>query len=365
VRILQVTTHIDIGGIANYILNLSGKLKAKGLEVIVASSGGNLENEFRSRKIPHQYLDIKTKFEFAPKVMISAFRLARIIKDEKIDIVHAHTRASQVAVSLASRLTGVPYVTTCHGYFELRSRKIFDTWGNKVIAIGDAVALHLKNDLGVKEERIENIYSGVDVNKFGRDYTQTEKDAIKRTLGLNDGPIIGTIGRLSPVKGQKYLVEAMGEILAQRKETQCLIIGDGKEEHYLKELARTMKIEGSVHFVASCPDTAKFLSVMDVFVFPSVKEGLGIALLEAMAAGKACVASDIGGIGDIIKDPSCGLLVPVGDIKAIAGAIITLLDKNILRQNMGEAARKVVRENFSLDVMTDKVIQLYKKVCNA
>ena len=104
---------------------------------------------------------------------------------------------------------------------------------------------------------------------------------------------------------------------------------------------------------------------MDIFVFPSVKEGLGIALLEAMAAGKACIASDIGGISDIIKDSSCGVLVPVGDIKAISNSVITLIDNNSLRQSMGENARDEVGKKFSLDVMSDKVIQLYKGVLDA
>ena len=111
-------------------------------------------------------------------------------------------------------------------------------------------------------------------------------------------------------------------------------------------------------------DTARFLSIMDIFVFPSVKEGLGIALLEAMAAGKACIASNIGGISDIIKGSSCGILVPVGDINSISNAAIMLINNDSLRQEMGENARRRVSENFSLDVMSDKVIQLYKEVLN-
>jgi glycosyltransferase involved in cell wall biosynthesis len=104
---------------------------------------------------------------------------------------------------------------------------------------------------------------------------------------------------------------------------------------------------------------------MDVFVFPSVKEGLGIALLEAMAVGKACVASDIGGISDIIKDSSYGMLVPVGDVKAIADAVVTFLDSKIPRRDMGENAKKLVSEKFSLDVMCENILQLYKEVINA
>ncbi len=361
-KILQVTTHINIGGIANYILNLSESLKAKGYDVIIASSGGNLEGEFRALKIPHRRLNIDTKFEFSPKVIISAFRLADIIRKEKIDIIHAHTRVSQVCVFFASRMTGVPYVTTCHGYFKLRARKIFDTWGRRVIAISAAVKDHLKHDLGVGSDRISLIYSGVDIDKFSRYYSDSEKDEIKSDLGLKTGPVIGTIGRLSQVKGQRYLVQAMPYILERAADAQCIIVGSGEEAFALENLANALNVKNAVCFIPSNIDTAKFLSIMDVFVFPSVKEGLGMALLEAMAAGKACVASDIGGIRDIIQNDSCGMRVPVGDIKAIANSVIALLgDKNPAKQ-MGSNARRFVAEQFSLDAMRANVIQLYKEV---
>ncbi len=364
-KVLQITTHINIGGIANYVLNLSGSLKAGGIDVVVASGGGNLEYEFQARKIPHKYLNINTKFEFAPKVIISALRLARFIKSESVDIIHAHSRVSQVASLLASRLTGVPYVTTCHGYFKLRSRKAFDTWGALVIAISDAVKIHLKKDLDVNEDRIRLIYSGVGIDKFTRHYSDARKNEIRGELGLKDAPVVGTIGRLSQVKGQRFLVQAMAGIIARRKDAQCLIIGDGEERTALESLAGALNIKDSVHFISSDIDTAKFLSVMDVFVFPSVKEGLGIALLEAMAAGRACVASDVGGIRDIIKDPSCGTLVAVGDIRSITELTTAFINDKTLRQATGENARKLVRENFSLDAMRDNIIELYKEVISA
>jgi glycosyltransferase involved in cell wall biosynthesis len=365
VKVLQVTTHINIGGIANYILNLSGGLKASGADVIVASSGGNLEDEFRSRGIPHRHLNIKTKFEFGPKVIFSAFRLAGIVRAEKIDIIHAHSRVSQVAAFFASLLTRVPYVTTCHGYFKMRSRKVFDTWGRLVIAISDAVKSHLKYDLGVDSDRIRLIYSGVDIDKFDRHYSAAQKDEIKRDLGLKDAPVIGNIGRLSQVKGQRFLVQAMAEIINRRTDIQCLILGDGDERFALENLARSLNIKDHIYFISSTIDTSRLLAIMDVFVFPSIKEGLGIALLEAMAAGKACVASDIGGISDIMKEPSCGMLVAVGDTMAIAESVMTIFNNKTLRQTMGGNARRLVSEKFSLDAMIDNVIQLYKEVLDA
>jgi glycosyltransferase involved in cell wall biosynthesis len=360
-KVLQVTTHFNVGGISGYILSLSGALEAKGVEVIVASSGGDLESGLAKCHIPHRRLGIRTKFEFGPKAILSGFKIAGIVRDEKIDIIHAHTRVSQVAASLASMITGVPYVTTCHGYFKKRARGLLDTWGLRVIAISDAVRKHLKDDLGVAESRIALIYSGVDEDRFLPRLSRDEIDTVKRSAGLKEGPVIGTIGRLSPVKGQKFLIMAMKDIVADRPDAQALVIGNGPEEAALRTLAGSLGVDGSVKFIESCTDTHKYLSIMDLFIFPSIKEGLGIALLEAMASGRACIASRTGGIEDIITDGVNGLLVDVGDSSGIGRAAVHLLKDDALRKKLGEEAHALVKSKFTLDSMADKISKLYKE----
>lgn len=361
-KILHVTTHLNIGGIANYVVSLTKALKAKGAISFVASSGGDLVGELEKNGTCHRRLDILTKSELSLKVLKSIFALVRIVRQERIDVIHAHTRVSQVAAFFASRITGVPYVTTCHGYFKVRLRKVFDTWGDKVIAISEAVAAHLEDDLGVKSQRVAVIYSGVDADRFSKDYSSGEIQSLKDSLGLGPGPVIGTIGRLSPVKGHAFLIQSMAEIVSRLSEAQCLIVGDGPEYNLLKNLAGSLGIEDSVRFVSSNPDTHKFLSVMDVFVFPSVKEGLGIALLEALASGRPCVASDVGGISNIIKNGHNGILVPARDPGSIAGAAIGLINDRARARLLGQRARETVKETFTLDGMADKVLHLYEEV---
>lgn len=359
-KVLHVTTHVNIGGIGNYVLSLAEALKAKGIECVVASSGGNLEKEFAKKGITLKELNIKTKFELGPKVIVSAFAIAGIIRKDGIDVVHAHSRVSQVASWLACRMTKTPLVTTCHGYFKRRLRGVLDTWGDRVIAISDAVRSHLKDDLGVADGRIELIYNGVDPVRFGLAHPEGEIRSIRESFGIGPGPIVGTIGRLSPVKGQKFLVEAMAAVISKKRDARMVIVGDGPEREALESLAKSLGIDGSVHFISSVLDTDRILAIMDVFVFPSVKEGLGIALLEALAAGKACVASDVGGIGDILRRDSCGVLVSSGDPRSISDAVLGLLDDPAGRSRMGERGRSVVAERFSLDVMAGKVAELYK-----
>lgn len=361
-KVLHVTTHMNIGGIANYIYTLLQALKKNGVVTVVASSGGNLEDELKKSGITHRYLNIKTKSEIGPKAIFSAFALRKLVREENIDVIHAHSRVSQVAAFFASRMTGVPYITTCHGFFKKRLRKVFDTWGERVVAISDAVKEHLINDLGVSEDRIELIYSGVDIDRFAKNYSRDDVATMKKAFGLKTGPVVGTIGRLSSIKGHKFLIEAMKGVLSARPDAQCLVVGDGDEKRSLEELAVSLGIRDSIRFISSVVNTEEFLPVMDVFVFPSVKEGLGIALLEALASGRACVASRIGGIEDIIKHNFSGILVDVGDSESIANSVKMLLDDESLRVRMAERGRSLVRDKFSLDSMAGRMIKLYEAV---
>lgn len=358
-RIVHVTTHCNMGGISKYIYSLSKALKTKGAEVVVVSSGGDMETSLADIDIAHRKIDINTKFEFGPRAIVSGFKLAGIVRKERADLIHAHTRVSQVAAAIASSMTGAPYVTTCHGYFKKRSRGIIDTWGVRVVAISDAVKRHLIDDLGVDASRIELIYSGIELERFSRAIRSEEVSAVKKSLGFNDEPVLGTVGRLSPVKGQRFLIEAMKEITSVVPEARCLLVGNGPEEASLKALVGSLGLKGSVRFVESCDDTHKYLSAMDIFVFPSLKEGLGIALLEAMASGRACIASRTGGIEDIIEDGKDGILVDAGDKSAITSSAVNLLNDGPLRDKLGKAARETAVRRFDINSMADNMKKLY------
>jgi glycosyltransferase involved in cell wall biosynthesis len=366
-RVLHVNTHMNIGGIGQYIVSLAKALKQKRVECFVASSGGELTPELVRLDIRHMRLEMNTKFEFGPKVFRSSSRLTQIIKDNHIDLIHAHTRVSQVASYLASRRAGIPYVATCHGYFNAKlSRRLFDTWGEKVVAISEAVRVHLEKDFNIDPQRIEVIYNGIDLNRFSNTYSTDQIARAKRSLGIQRGNVVGTMGRLSSVKGQKFLIEAMKEIAAKSKDTQCLIIGSGREEAALKSLARSLGLEGRVIFTgAAYMDIPLYISCMDIFVLPSIEEGLGLALLEAMSLGRPCVASATGGIKDIINDGVNGILTPVGDSVSIANAVLKILSDKDLAKNMSEISRDFVKSRFSIEAMANNMIGLYERVIRA
>jgi glycosyltransferase involved in cell wall biosynthesis len=230
-----------------------------------------------------------------------------------------------------------------------------------VIAISAPVKGHLEKDLGVAPQRIALIHSGVDTERFGKEVAAGEREMIKRDIGLGPGPVIGTVGRLSDVKGQAVLVEAVAYLEAENRTVQCIIMGDGPEEGNLRRLIRSFGLEKTVHLVRSRPDTAGMLQAMDIFVLPSLKEGLGLSLLEAFASGKACIASDVGGISDIVKDGENGMLFPVGDAKVLGRAIARLLDDEKLRGELGSSAKALAVERFSIGTMAEKTISLYEE----
>ena len=364
-KVLLLTTHLNIGGVTSYTINLARALKNKGITVYIGSAGGELLEKVNRSGIKHIGLNVKTKFEFNPKLILSLVKLRSFIIKNNIDIVHSQTRVTQVLGVAAAKLTGVSFVSTCHGFFKKSrlGRKMFGAWGNFAIAISDAVRGHLINDLGLKKENVYLIYNGVDANSFSPEGVGDELGAFKYNLGLDTSPVIGSVSRLSPVKGLNYLLLAMKDILKELPEAKLLLVGEGPSKRHLMELARKLGIEKNVFFASSTTDTRRFLDIIDVFVFYSLEEGLGLSLLEAMACGKPCVASNVGGVSSIIEDGVTGILVPPKDTHTLKSAIIKVLKNAPLKERLALNGKKVIKNKFSLDNMVVEVINVYKKSC--
>jgi glycosyltransferase involved in cell wall biosynthesis len=254
-------------------------------------------------------------------------------------------------------------VATCHGFFKTRlHRKIFPCWGRKVIAISQAVKRHLGDDFGVKHENIALIYNGLEMNNFPQ-YTSEQIADYKKRIGLADGPVIGNIARLSSVKGQNYLIEAMKDVVARFPSAQLLFVGDGKIKQDLIKQSQNLGLAKNIFFIPSVEKTSSVLAAMDIFVMSSLAEGLGLSIMEAQAMGLAVIATFVGGIPELIDDNKTGILIPPQDSTILAGAIISLLENKSRARQIGENAKKSVREKFSLDKMVDETEALYKTVC--
>jgi len=362
-KILLMSTHLNIGGIAVYTTSLAKSLSKRGNRVMVISSGGDMVEELENEGISHTKVNIKTKSELSPKIWLNLSNIVKLIEKEKPDLIHAQTRVTQVLAAVLAKKFNIPYVSTCHGFFKKRiSRRFFDCWGDKVIAISEPVKNHLIGDFNVDRKRIELIHNGVDIERFDKEFSKEDIHSARQSLGLNSDYIIGTIGRLSPVKGLDSLINAFKESSILNKKAELLIVGDGPDKEKLKSLANELNIKSKVHFIESSLNTPKLLSIMDVFVFPSVQEGLGLSLIEALASGRAVVATDAGGIKSLIKDNQSGLLTEIGDKKALSQAMCKLLENEELRTKLAQNGREIVKNEFSLDKMVERTETLYKSL---
>ncbi len=361
-NILFITNHLNIGGITSYVLTLAGGLKKRGHNVYIASGGGRLLSRFIKEGITYIPIPIKTKSEVSLKMLLSYFKLKGFLRKNQIDILHVNSRTTQVLGDWLSRKTGVSCISTCHGFFKRRfSRRVFPCWGQKIIAISGQVREHLIKDFKVNEENIVVIHNGVDVNRCQVLGIRCQAE-IKKQLGLKDGPVVGIVARLSDVKGHIYLIQAARIVLNVFPQAQLLIVGSGKIKERLVSLIRNLGIEKNVYFLPEVDDTKEVLSVMDIFVMPSLEEGLGLALMEAMAQEKACIGSDVGGIRSLIKDGYNGLLVRPADSDALAKAITGLLNSRQKKEYLAGNAREFIEKNFSQEKMVSETEKVYLNV---
>lgn len=364
-NILFLANHLNIGGISSYILTLSRGMKNKGHNVFVASGGGEVREKLLKEGVEHINVPTNTKAEISFNVAAAYFKLLSFIKKSNIDIIHANTRVTQVLSYFLSRNSGKPFISTCHGFFKTRwLRKAFPCWGRKVIAISGQVKGHLAVDFRLPDSAIAVIRNGIDTDYFVFPAKDCAK-AAKERLGLGSGHVIGIVARLSSVKGHTYLIEAMKAVIERYPAAQLLIVGEGKIKNSLEAMARSFKIEKNTYFIPNILDTKEALSVIDIFVLPSLNEGLGLSLMEAMSMERAVVGSNVGGIPDLIKPQVNGLLVEPMDVNGLSQAILGLLKDPAKRQVFGLNARQFIKENFSQERMVSETEKVYYECLNS
>ena len=225
-----------------------------------------------------------------------------------------------------------------------------------MIAISREVREHLILDFRLDGKKITVINNGIDTKNFG-DFSAREK--MRKDLGINDAPLVGIIARLSDVKGHIYLIRAMQKVVKNFAPAKLLIIGRGRMKDALIEEAGNLGLKDNVLFIPEARGSEDLLAAMDIFVMPSLQEGLGLALMEAMAQGLAVIGSRVGGIKTLIQDEVNGLLVKPADAEGLTAAIIRLLGDCDLRRNLGVNARKFIVDNFSKEKMVDLTEKFY------
>ncbi|MHB8231705.1 MAG: glycosyltransferase family 4 protein [bacterium] len=352
-KILEFITPSNIGGAENYVVNLSKKFIEKGHEVYILS--GAAENDKNPDLSVSQFL-AKSGLPF--KIMGAGFkydplailRIAYFIKKNKFDIIHTHLSKANIAGALAAKVAGIKSISTAHGF----NKKTQYKYSDYVICVSNAVKENLLSQ-GMSGEKLEVIYNGIDTEKFNPD-----AEGLPKRKDSEKPFSIGIIARLSREKGVDLFLDAAKFVLAEIPEAKFFIAGTGVLKDGLIKKAKDLNIYNSVYFLGFVGgNLVSFLKELDALVFPSLKEGLGLALLESMAMEKAVITSDAGGMPEVVEDGRNGFVVKKGDINAIYQKLIFVYNNKDIVSEMRKEARKTVTLRFNIEDCADKTLDLF------
>ena len=298
--------------------------------------------------------------------------LTRFFIEHQIDFVHCHRNKDTVLATIAAKLAGVPHIIrTVHGLREPLSGwrrlkyAVYETldtmmlrwFADRVIAVSNRMAGELMAS-GYAAPRVTTIHNGIDLRSVSPNKSAVE---IKREWGLNDAAIvIGTAGRLAPVKGLDTFLRAARLILDRQPGARFVIAGDGPLDADLKALASQLRIDDACLFLGARADVSDVIAAMDIFVLPSLNEGVPMAVLEAMTLAKPVVVSKVGGLPEVIRHGESGILVPPGTDGAFASACLELAADRARAEHIGAQARRVVESEFSHEHNGRALVDLYR-----
>ena len=291
----------------------------------------------------------------------------KIIDVHDIDIIHCHGYKPSLLSFIAEGFSGRRIIITCHLWTNATMRlKVYAFLESLimrrvryVVAVSSAIE-EIITTTGVESSKVKLIFNGIEIHKWQRDDLLDCPNYRKR-LGLRqDSKILGLFGRLYAQKGHRYLLHALAQIKDKKIELIC--VGDGPLKHELQQLAEKLGIGDIVHFLGFRSDVKNLLQLADLFVMPSLDEGLPMALLEAMAMEKAVVVTPVGAIPSVIEDGYDGVFVPSKSVEELREAIIDLLDAPDRIGIIGRNARGKVIKRFSSEVMTCSYLEIYRDI---
>ncbi len=296
-------------------------------------------------------------------------KLRAYMQSKQIQIVHTHLIHADLYGTLAAKLSGVPIVISSrHNDDQFRRHRaiiwlnrLFARWQTRIIVISDWVGRFLQEVEGIPSEKITRIHYGLDPVPIE---ALSEPSYVRQQFHIpEDAPVIGTIGRLTPQKGQHYLLQAVCRLKHDFPHLRVLIIGDGELRDKLEDEAKMLDITGNIIFTGlrTYQETMRLLSGMDFFVFPSLWEGFGLVLLEAMAFKKAIVASNVSAIPESVMSGMSGILVSPGQVEPLAEALRCLLKDPEKSRQMGITGFHRLQEEFSVKNMVSATANVYEQ----
>ena len=359
-KIVHVETGRHFYGGAQQVIWLIKGLAARGIEnLLVCPAESDIDKVARSASIPvhniHCFGDPDLRF---------AWQLRKLVQRDMPDVVHCHSRrGADFLGGQALALTGVPAVLSRrvdHPESGLLARCRFRPF-RKVIAISAHIAAVLE-DGGLDPERLVTIRSAVDIDSIN---ATPDCDAFREEFEINQGDfVIAMIAQFIPRKGHRFLFDVIPNLRDGYPNIRVLLFGSGPQEAELRALAMTMNLHGTLQFAGFREDLDDYLACIDLLVHPALQEGLGVAMLKAAAAGVPVLAFDTAGAQEAVVHGKTGALVAPEDVATLQKAIALLIDETEMRIEFGEAGRQRMKDEFSVETMVERHIELYESVIN-
>ncbi|MEJ2745458.1 MAG: glycosyltransferase [bacterium] len=364
IKIAHIVYGLKYGGAEKLIWHVVSRADRARYEsmVVTLNMGGPLEDKIRASGVPIHFMAKRGRYDLS---VLS--RLSRFLRREKIDVVHTHLFGGDVWGRTAAALAGVPLVVSSLQAVDLWLtvyQRALERWtarfAHRLIAASDAVKDFYASTVGIPMEKISVVCNGVDCAKLP---AMVDRSAKFRDLGIPDNaPLVTVACRLEAQKDLQTWLRAARRISRDMPEVEFLIAGEGSRRRELEKLSLALGISDRVHFLGLRYDVDEILSISDLVMFSSRFEGLSLALLEAMASGKAVVATDIAENRTVIVQDRTGVLIAPRNHEAFAEAAIRLLGDERKRRRLGEAASMIVRERYGIERCVEEILAIYEGI---
>lgn len=379
IKVLHIITRLDKGGSSTVTLLTAARLNKERFDVTLMS-GPTVDYDgevagFISRHninfvlMPHLVREISLI-----KDIRAFWEIYHFIKKGKFDIIHTHTSKAGILGRWAAKLAKVaiivhkPHGHIFYGYFGPFMTKIFiyiekltALITDKIITLTEkGIEEHVKFGIAGSDKFI-SVYSGIEIDKFSN--FKPDISSQKKILQIpSDVFVIGTVSRLDPVKGNKYFIASLPGITQIFPQLRAVFVGEGTEKEELRLYAEKLGVLKNVIFLGTYQDVRPLICIFDIFILTSLNEGMGRVLLEAQALGVPVIATNVGGIPEVVRDRVTGILVPAANPQVLTEAIVSLLKDKAKRDSMSQEAKKWVNSQFSAETMVSKISGLYESL---
>lgn len=368
IKVVHIIGGGEFGGAEQHVLHLAKRLQKSGFDVsVVCLFPAPFYGILKDEGIPALAVPMSHRLDLG-----AFFRLSSSLKHLQPHVVHTHGVRANLVGRLAARLSGVPaVVTTVHSVLALDYPSAFSRFANNLTERATsrltsrfiAVSGYIKDYLaasGIPPSKISVIYNGIDFDGLQR---QAGDSTFRLECGIApDAPLFGIIARLHPVKGHRYFLEAARDVAGEFPDARFAIVGSGFYYQEIDRLIREHDLEQNCVRTGFRKDVGQIYAALDCLVISSLSEGFGLTAVEALALGRPVVATRVGALPEIVSDGVSGFLVPPADSKALAEAMIRILNLPDRGRSLGEAGRAIVQERFSLDHLAEETARLYRSL---